>query len=184
MDEKKQSTEITRRKLLKLIAAGGGALAGLTLLPDKWVKPVLGSGVLPVHAASSTTSSPTISSSSATYYTSAPFSGGQDLMVITKSAPNTVALNFHYHDPLGEVDASTDIFATMSGNDISGTLGSFAGDGKDDTVSNYIFDMNSVTNYVPGSYSFYISVGGRSSNTLSGTVHGTGAPLLPKTGVL
>ena len=41
---------ISRRELLKIIAATGGALAASTLLPGKWARPVVEAGVLPAHA--------------------------------------------------------------------------------------------------------------------------------------
>lgn len=41
---------LSRRRLLKAIAATGGAVAASTLLPGEWIKPVVEAGVLPVHA--------------------------------------------------------------------------------------------------------------------------------------
>jgi hypothetical protein len=48
--EETQKVAQGRRKLLKVLAAGGGAVAFATLLPKKWVKPVIDWGVLPLHA--------------------------------------------------------------------------------------------------------------------------------------
>ena len=48
---------ITRRDLLKTALAAGGGLTAVAFLPEKWVKPVVQSGVLPVHAAASGTGS-------------------------------------------------------------------------------------------------------------------------------
>ncbi|XCN73191.1 MAG: hypothetical protein Q3M24_00050 [Candidatus Electrothrix aestuarii] len=42
-----------RRKTIKTLAYGVGALAGSTVLPDKWVKPVIEGIVLPAHAQTS-----------------------------------------------------------------------------------------------------------------------------------
>jgi hypothetical protein len=49
--------EISRRTLLKVIAAGCGVVVASSL-PRKWVKPVIDAGLLPVHA--QTTSGGTI----------------------------------------------------------------------------------------------------------------------------
>jgi hypothetical protein len=43
--------EISRRTLLKVIAAGCGVVVASSL-PREWVKPVINAGVLPVHAQS------------------------------------------------------------------------------------------------------------------------------------
>ena len=41
---------LSRRRLLKALAATGGAITASTLLPGKWVKPVVEVGMLPAHA--------------------------------------------------------------------------------------------------------------------------------------
>ena len=41
---------ISRRRLLKALAATGGAVSVSSLLPGKWVKPVVEVGMLPAHA--------------------------------------------------------------------------------------------------------------------------------------
>ena len=46
---------ITRRTLLKSILAGGTVVGASAFLPEKWVKPLVESGVLPVHAQVSVT---------------------------------------------------------------------------------------------------------------------------------
>jgi hypothetical protein len=48
-----QTKLINRRTLLKGIVAGAGGIAASSFLPEKWVKPVISSGVLPVHAQAS-----------------------------------------------------------------------------------------------------------------------------------
>ncbi|MBN1148557.1 MAG: twin-arginine translocation signal domain-containing protein [Anaerolineales bacterium] len=43
-------TPLSRRELLKTLAASGGALAAAAFLPAKWTRPVVQAGVLPAHA--------------------------------------------------------------------------------------------------------------------------------------
>ena len=43
-------TGISRRQLLKALAATGGAVAASSLLPDEWSNPVVDVGTLPAHA--------------------------------------------------------------------------------------------------------------------------------------
>ena len=42
-----------RRAVLGKLVAGGVALAGCTLLPEKWLPPFVEFGILPAHAATS-----------------------------------------------------------------------------------------------------------------------------------
>ncbi len=42
-----------RRKVMQKIATGVGLLAGYTVLPEKWIRPVVGQIVLPAHAETS-----------------------------------------------------------------------------------------------------------------------------------
>jgi hypothetical protein len=51
-----QNTPISRRTLLKALLAGGGSVVALSFLPERWLKPVVHTGVLPAHAASSSCS--------------------------------------------------------------------------------------------------------------------------------
>ena len=46
--------KITRRDLLKALIAGSGGIVAAGFVPEKWLKPVVKSGVLPVHAQAST----------------------------------------------------------------------------------------------------------------------------------
>ena len=53
MDEPKttsEETNLSRRELLKALAAAGGALGAAAFLPGKWTKPLVEAGVLPAHA--------------------------------------------------------------------------------------------------------------------------------------
>ncbi|MEE8389485.1 MAG: twin-arginine translocation signal domain-containing protein [Anaerolineae bacterium] len=58
-EEERHKRTISRRKLLKALAAAGGAVAVTTLLPSKWAKPVVEVGVLPVHAQATAVAIPT-----------------------------------------------------------------------------------------------------------------------------
>ena len=42
--------EVNRRKLLKILVASGSAVVASTMIPGKWLKPVVEMGVLPAHA--------------------------------------------------------------------------------------------------------------------------------------
>ncbi len=55
MTDKKSNDN--RRKLLKSIAAGSGAVVAGKAMPESWTKPVIDSVLLPVHAATSTLTS-------------------------------------------------------------------------------------------------------------------------------
>lgn len=54
----REQTRISRRQLLKTLAATGGAIAASSLLPDEWSNPVVDVGTLPAHAQISPTPSP------------------------------------------------------------------------------------------------------------------------------
>jgi hypothetical protein len=43
----------TRRKMMKKLAVGAGALAGYSMLPEQWTRPIVGQVALPAHAATS-----------------------------------------------------------------------------------------------------------------------------------
>ena len=53
MNTEKTRKSIERRDALKVLAATGVGLTTATLLPGKWDKPAMQTGVLPVHAQSS-----------------------------------------------------------------------------------------------------------------------------------
>jgi hypothetical protein len=50
---KEQRARIGRRQLLKTLITAGGVAAASTLLPGRWVKPLVEVGVLPAHAQAS-----------------------------------------------------------------------------------------------------------------------------------
>lgn len=45
--------KISRRDLIKALIAGSGGIVAAGFVPEKWLKPVVKSGVLPVHAQAS-----------------------------------------------------------------------------------------------------------------------------------
>jgi hypothetical protein len=45
-----ENTSLSRRDLVKFLAAAGGSLSASILLPGRWIKPEIASGVLPAHA--------------------------------------------------------------------------------------------------------------------------------------
>lgn len=47
------SSLVSRRQALKVILAAGGSITAAAFLPEKWLKPVIKTGVLPVHAQTS-----------------------------------------------------------------------------------------------------------------------------------
>ncbi len=55
--EQARKLTVGRRRLIKVIAATGGAAAASFLLPGKWFQPVIDVGVLPAHAQVSSTTS-------------------------------------------------------------------------------------------------------------------------------
>lgn len=58
-DDDLQEQAAGRRRLLKALIASGGAVAASTLLPNKWSKPTVEVGMLPVHAQATTVPAPT-----------------------------------------------------------------------------------------------------------------------------
>ena len=54
-EEPQEETQavVSRRRLLKSLVISGGAVAGLTMLPEKWTRPVVEAGELSVHAEAS-----------------------------------------------------------------------------------------------------------------------------------
>lgn len=48
-----ETKKLSRREALKALTAVSGAVLAGAMLPDKWARPVVGSGVLPAHAQAS-----------------------------------------------------------------------------------------------------------------------------------
>ena len=91
MTDKKSND--SRRKLLKSIAAGSGAVVAGKTLPESWSKPVIDSVMLPAHAVT-TTEAPVCGDSvvaNTTYITSSTFGG-------TTEATNATMTNGVYQE--------------------------------------------------------------------------------------
>ena len=106
-----EQTTIGRRALLKALAATGGAVAAVTLLPTEWTNPVIETGVLPVHAQTSPTAVPT----------AAPTNTPGPIAIIT----SCTALNANGNITIGPADTiamSTSILPTISGIGLTRTI--------------------------------------------------------------
>jgi len=53
MGSSDKTIKLSRREALKALSAASGAILTAAMLPDKWARPVVGSGVLPAHAQAS-----------------------------------------------------------------------------------------------------------------------------------
>jgi hypothetical protein len=51
-DQPDSDPQLTRRQLIKILAALGGAVTASSLMPEKWSRPQVGFGALPAHAQS------------------------------------------------------------------------------------------------------------------------------------
>ncbi|HEY9078017.1 MAG TPA: twin-arginine translocation signal domain-containing protein [Anaerolineaceae bacterium] len=102
------SNQVTRRELLKVLAASGGAVAAASFLPGKWVKPLVKAGVLPAHAQSSQ-NPPTVSN--LVVHVDGSFFNSTN----QKAFPTGVPLNasFQYNDPLGGVTNAAKLYITV-----------------------------------------------------------------------
>jgi len=129
-----QPSNLSRRELLKVLAAGGGALAAAAFLPGKWVRPLVSSGVLPAHAQSTT--EPPIIFSLAVY----------DIQT-RQAGPNGAqySAHFSFSDPLGAVSTAALLYASVDacGQIINGSsIGSYGGDVSDPQSGSAYFYFN------------------------------------------
>ncbi|MGD0918929.1 MAG: hypothetical protein ABSB22_20985 [Thermodesulfobacteriota bacterium] len=174
--EESQTVNEGRRRLLGILAASGGAVAASMVLPEKWVKPVVDWGVLPVHAQVS----PTIVLSS--LQVTLVLGSGSSERVSQGPQPSAVVIGpsfgavFHYDDGGGQVNGSTNLFASVSpcgelsfsGQPISSIPGAAILNGTG--YSGYIgfpFVTNCITN---ASLCVKLGIGTRLSNQLCGNL--------------
>ena len=101
---------VSRRRLLKTLAVSGGAVAGLTMLPGKWTRPVVEAGELAAHA--DTSPAPTLRIYDVTFGCRFLDCGGSlcyedPLGEVTMDAASLDGrLNFECLDPASSIDLS------------------------------------------------------------------------------
>lgn len=144
---------MTRRDLLKILAASGGALAAAAFLPARWSKPLVAAGVLPVHAQSTTQLS--ISN-----------------LIVDHEYPGFSVVTFSYADPLGEVTSSGILYAELLPCEISLSDGlpiySTAWFQPESTPysGRISFELTQSCDPGPTTLQIQIAAGGRTSNIL------------------
>ncbi|MCI5210116.1 MAG: twin-arginine translocation signal domain-containing protein [Candidatus Electrothrix sp. ATG2] len=106
-----------RRKALKTLAIGAGALAGSTVLPERWVSPVIESIALPAHAQTSASTSVFCTPAELTL---AEGHSGTDEMIIEASGCITPP------------QANIELELTLNGYDVAVITDNKATDGTDD----------------------------------------------------
>jgi hypothetical protein len=57
--EERREREVARRRLLKVLVAAGGVFTASSVLPGRWIRPLVEVGILPSHAQASATPSHT-----------------------------------------------------------------------------------------------------------------------------
>ena len=175
MEKTNESIKITRRRLLKLLAAGGGSLAALAVLPNKWVKPVLGSGILPLHASTSSVA-PVVSNPTGTFPIA--MEENHTLLAGFGYSPDYVftgplKVSFDYFDPLSGVDANTIVFGDFASpvGTLSNALRAFypAGHPQSGHVTDFAFPGN-YQQPSSNDFTLWIIVNGRQSNAAPGSL--------------
>jgi hypothetical protein len=143
-----EPSQMTRKQFVKLLIAAGGATTAAAMLPDKWIKPKIGLGVLPVHAASS---------------------NGPITIAIQQVTVMSFILT--YSDPMGLVTDAGQIYVnrgrgyaaqyTISGTTISGLGGSITGNGFSGTFNFAVGQINTAPKIF-----ILLKVGNRESNEI------------------
>jgi hypothetical protein len=98
---------VSRRGLLKVLAAAGGTAAAAAALPDRWLKPMVQIGATPAHAQTSAPR-PILSSLDFDFALMPSPPGGRGVI-----SPLQIGTRFSYIDPLGEVDDTATLSATL-----------------------------------------------------------------------
>jgi hypothetical protein len=174
---------IGRRELLKALAATGGAVTAASMLPGKWVKPVIEAGVLPAHAQSSAFN---ISGLNVQFVDIQPVAVSPDYPIIDPPGNEQNPLRAHYfawfsyNDPEGKVDGDAEVMTrvTFQPSGISAEYGDYAGEWGAVTGDGYhgqIADLHFILIWPDGdtsaTFEFYIKTSdGRTSNVITKSV--------------
>jgi hypothetical protein len=97
---------VTRRGLLKVLAAAGGTAAVASALPERWIRPLVERGATPAHAQTSG-ANPVVSNLEVGELFNSP-----PLAEYGTAIPMLVA-GFDYLDPLGELDDTATLSAEL-----------------------------------------------------------------------
>ena len=158
--ETSEEVKISRRRLLQIIAATGGAVTASALLPNKWVKPLTEVGVLPVHA-----------------QISAPPEIDELRWAIDVGGYSDGAAQFHYRDPACQVDDSATLRVTIEpcgeivfdGKPLSETSpfhGIMNGTSCEGYIGFYFNSSTGLCNVIDPEFCVQLTVDGRVSNEL------------------
>ena len=173
---------IQRRNLLRAFAIGGGTVITVKSLPENWIKPVVDSVVLPVHAQTSApigSSGPTIVNYSVDMAISDNFTGAAgpfilnyDVTGITPTSDATLDIT----DLIADVENAAENVAVSID---STPVGTFFGGGGDNSCPT----PNSAQLIIPQATLVAAAADGTVTVTLTPTV-GVGASCLPTSGTL
>jgi len=161
--ENEETQTLSRRELLKVLAAAGGAVGAAAFVPAKWSKPLVEAGVLPAHAQGTGDSELIISNLSVF-----PLPDGD--------APiEPYGANFHFNDPLCQVNDSAQLYVSASpcgktfynGQSINSVGGAINGTGGCTGVVGFSFDA---LNCVNSTLYVQLGVSSRLSNQINGPI--------------
>lgn len=135
---------ISRRELLKALAASSTALAAAAFLPAKWISPVVDGGVLPGHAQASNICTNFKIVSSGEYY---PYNNG-------------IRMSFDYYDPdnLLTKNAVIHYWTTDQTCPLNGSIAMNDDDVQWDQLTGYI-TFTVPSNCMPANLYVYVNLG-------------------------
>jgi len=110
-------TMVSRRKLLKALAATSGAVVASQMLPGQWMKPVIESGLLPAHAQGSPTPTPAPTPASGFRIFNQAQQQAGTINNCNAGNGTEFETSFEYDDPSGNIVAGkAKIFCSFFGN--------------------------------------------------------------------